>query len=89
MFWITFYILIVTNIVYFVLGSAEVQPWNEVPSNDDEPRSESRRDTISEISIQEGIEKAQASTRKMSFINGIPIDPNRRRSVFIQRPLIY
>lgn len=27
-FWITFSVIIVTNILYVVMGSGEVQPWN-------------------------------------------------------------
>ncbi|XP_065204133.1 putative inorganic phosphate cotransporter [Planococcus citri] len=90
-FWIAFYVLIVTNIVYFILGSGEVQPWNEEASSSDADQTEddpSRRNTIPEISIQEGAERAEFK-RKMSYINGIPIDPSRRRSVFVERPLIF
>lgn len=90
-FWIAFYILLVTNIVYFILGSGEVQPWNEETSSSEVDKTEddpSNKNTISEISIQEGPDKAQFQ-RKMSYINGIPIDPSRRRSVFVERPLIF
>lgn len=29
MFWIAFFVLVITNVIYCFMGSAEVQDWNE------------------------------------------------------------
>ncbi|KAL1452529.1 hypothetical protein WDU94_006752 [Cyamophila willieti] len=40
-FWVTFFILAITNLFYLVFGSADIQPWNDIqpPESPDAPES--------------------------------------------------
>ncbi|XKL69543.1 hypothetical protein PGB90_007312 [Kerria lacca] len=85
-FWISFYMLIVTNVIFLIFGSGEVQPWNEIAMPTEYQEKSEKSQTNEEFPSE--IEKNVETRRSSVFISGIPIDITRRQSVFVSRPLI-
>lgn len=90
-FWVSFFMLVSTNVIFVLLGSGEVQPFNELTEDSD---SSCQGDSISEKPHYPGTkfstenENGTQSRKQSTIIDGIPIDPTRRPSVFIVRPII-
>lgn len=78
--------LIVTNVIFLIFGSGEVQPWNEIAMPTEYQEKSEKSQTNEEFPSE--IEKNVETRRSSVFISGIPIDITRRQSVFVSRPLI-